>query len=101
MYSSSWSDHLLHLKKKAFEVPKNNCLVSKMIEVEYLGHIINQKGVVADPGKIKTIVDWPVPRTVKEPRGFLSLTGYYRRFVRGYGIIAKPLTELFKKDRFI
>jgi hypothetical protein len=53
-----------------------------------------------DPKRIEAMKDWPHPKTLKSLRGFLSLTGYYRKLVKNYGKIAAPLTTLQKKNSF-
>ena len=69
--------------------------------LSYLGHIVSGTGVSVDPAKINAITNWPVPTNVKQLRGFLGLSGHYRRFVRQYTQLAAPLTQLLRKDAFV
>lgn len=62
--------------------------------VRYLGHVVSRNGVETDPDKIKALTTWPVPKTLKELRSFLGFAGYYRRYIKGYSTIVKPLHDL-------
>ena len=68
-------------------------------QVGFLGHILSVEGRAVDPSKVKDVLDWLAPTTVSQIRRFLGLAGYYRRFIEGFSKIAKPMTELLKKDK--
>lgn len=106
VYSPDWSTHMEHLKlvfaalrEHKFYLKQKKCVFGKQ-ELTYLGHIISVRGVATDPQKTAAMVNWPRPRNVTDLRGFLGLTGYYRRFVQNYGVIARPLTNLLQKGAF-
>ncbi|KAG8490490.1 hypothetical protein CXB51_013599 [Gossypium anomalum] len=104
MYSKSWPEHLEHLHEvllllwtQQFFAKKTKCCFG-ISQIEYLGHVLHVGMVSMDKSKIECISSWPVPSLVKELRSFLGLSGYYRRFIKDYGVMAKPLTELLKKN---
>lgn len=106
VYSPDMETHLQHLQlvftalhKHQLFVKKSKCSFGQS-QVDYLGHVIIAEGVAAEKQKVEAMEKWPIPRNIKELRGFLGLTGYYRRFVRHYGSISRPLTNLLKKGAF-
>jgi hypothetical protein len=103
VYSANINDHLSHLKI-TLEVLRDHQLFAKKskcrfgcFEIDYLGHLISAEGVKVDGKKLSAMVEWPKPKSLKALRGFLGLIGYYRKFIKGYGAIAAPLTDLLKK----
>ncbi|XP_062111702.1 uncharacterized mitochondrial protein AtMg00860-like [Humulus lupulus] len=106
VYSPSMDTHLTHLelvlqrlRDYRLYTNRKKCIFAQP-QIEYLGHVISAEGVAADHSKIQAMLNWPVPRTLKDLRGFLGLTSYYRKFVQNYGSIARPLTDQLKKDAF-
>ena len=106
IYSRSMGEHIQHIQQ-VLETLRTNKLYLKASKcsfaqqsLEYLGHIISDQGVSTDPEKTQVMLQWPIPTSFTELRAFLGLTGYYRKFVRNYGIIAKPLTLLLRNKQF-
>ena len=63
-------------------------------EIEYLGHVLSRKGVATNPKKVETVTKWPTPKTVYDVRSFLGFVAYYRRFIKDFSKIAKPIREV-------
>ncbi|XP_076942382.1 uncharacterized protein LOC143612235 [Bidens hawaiensis] len=106
VYSKNQQQHLTDLQM-VFTLLRDHQLYVKQSKctfggsaVKYLGHIISSEGVSIDPVIIEAVKNWPFPTTLKQLRGFLGLAWYYRRFIRSFGVIAKPLSVLLKKDAF-
>jgi hypothetical protein len=75
-----------------------------MTRIQYLGYIVDEHGVHADPTKIQTIRDWPTLTTLTELRSFLGLANFYRRFMLGFSHIAWALSQVTKgggKAKFV
>ena len=105
IFSNSYEEHIAHLtevfnrlQNAGLLVKPSKCKLAHK-EVDFLGHVVGEFGVRANPDKTKSIQDQPPPTNVKQTRSFLGLASYYRRFVQGFSTIAKPLYNLLEKKR--
>lgn len=103
VYSETLSEHI-QLLQQVFDILRANKFYVKLSKCAFgqsqfdcLGHTISAQGVSTDQTKIQAVQQWPAPNNQKELRGFLGLTGYYRRFIRNYAIISRPLSDMLKK----
>jgi hypothetical protein len=60
--------------------------------------VVFSEGISVDPSKVREVLDWKPPRTVHQDCNFLGLADYYRRFIPNFSKIAKPITDLLKKE---
>lgn len=106
VFSATLEEHIEHLRL-VLDLLRKHKLYAKMSKcsfaqdhINYLGHVISKHGVATYTEKTNAMAQWPTPTNATELRGFLGLTGYYRKFVPHYGIIAKPLKQQLTKKGF-
>ena len=102
IHSRTWEEHLRHiqavlqrLQEAGLTAKPPKCQFG-MQQCVYLGHVVGNGGVRPEKSKLLAVESFPVPKTKKEVRTFLGLTGYYRRFIENYASVAAPLTDLTK-----
>ena len=88
---------LLRLRKAGLQADIKKCEFN-VTHTKYLGFVISTDGIEVDPEKVEVIRNWKHPTTVKGVQSFLGFCNFYRRFIRNYGKIAAPLTQLTRKD---
>src|SRR5205814_3149740 len=104
IYSSSLSEHRKHVRLvlECLREANLQCDIKKCkfheSEVMYLGLIISRGGIKMDPEKVAAITDWESPRSVWDVQGFLGFANFYRRFIKHFSNIVRPLVNLTKKD---
>ena len=64
-----------------------------------MGHVLSEGGVAVDPSKVQDVLNWGQPKSVPDVCSFLGLAGYYRRFIENFSKIARPMTQLLKKEK--
>lgn len=107
VFSTSLQEHIINLSKIFETLRKYNMKIqldkSEFLrkEVAFLGHVVTADGVRTNPDKIETIKNWPLPKNEKDLRAFLGVLGYYRKFIRDFAKIAKPLTVQLRKGESI
>lgn len=104
VFSTSLDEHLNslrlvmdRLKVANLKIQIDKCEFLKR-ETEFLGHIVTQNGIRPNPKKVECILKYPIPQSPKQIKQFLGLSGYYRKFIKDYSRIAKPMTNYLKKD---
>lgn len=104
IFSKTFEDHIqrleliLHkLESAGLKLRLEKCKFMQT-ETSYLGYIISSAGIQPDPAKIKSVKEFPIPKSAEKVKSFLGLAGYYRRFIKNFSSIAEPLLILLRKN---
>eukprot|EP00833_Pecoramyces_ruminatium_P013479 jgi/Orpsp1_1/1187511/evm.model.d7180000058263.1 len=104
IFSNSIEEHIVHLCQ-VFKILNDNNLKINIekcsffkTKVELLGHILTTEGISPIPAKVRIILSWVPPKNLTQLKSFLGAIGYYRKFIKNFAFIAKPLHVLTKKD---
>jgi hypothetical protein len=105
IFCKTEEEHEKHLRM-VLEKLRSNQLYAKfskcefwLIEVTFLGHVISTGGISVDPSKVNDVLNWMPLTNASEIRSLLGLVGYYRRFIKDFSKIAKPMTRLLERDK--
>ena len=86
------------LRQADFYLKPEKCFFNKN-ELDYLGFVVNQDGLKMDQYKVKAILEWPTPQNKKDIRKFIGFGNFYRKFIKDYAAIARPITKLISKKK--
>ena len=102
VFSRTYEEHIERLKKvferlveAGLKLSSAKCNLFQK-ELKYLGHIVSPESIATDPKKVECVREWPVPQNLKQLQSFLGFVGYYRRFIKDFSKISRPLYDLFK-----
>ena len=105
IYSTSWEEHLEHVKEVLTRLRKAGLMINPdkchfgTQELQFLGHIVGINGVKPDPEKIDKVKNYPTPKSISDVRRFMGLASYYRKFIKDFSTVAKPLFDLFRGEQ--
>ena len=104
VFSKNFQEHLDHLqlvfqklREAGLTLKPSKCQFAAK-RILFLGHYISKQGIEVNPDKVKAVKTFPTPKTVKEVKAYLGLTGWYRRFIKNYSGIVAPLHKLLCKE---
>ncbi len=104
IYSKDIKEHHTHVTKVLIRLLENNLYLNlekcefDVEETTFLGYVISKRGLEMDKDKVKAVLDWPIPKNVKEIQSFIGLCNYYRIFIKDFAKIANPLHKLTRKN---